>query len=226
MRHLRLRDRIAVIWRFLVVDWRVLHAHTSREITIIALALGERRAKANEVVLEAGCWQGGSSIKFSILCRLLGYRLRIYDSFEGVEVMSEEEKSKSFDFSGFYAAPETLVLQNIARYGEPSVCTTHRGWFSDTLAGRPVSQPVRLAYIDCDLAKGTKEALSGVVPALVPDGIVFSQDCHLPPVFEALSDPNTWAALNAGSPQLERFSARLLSVRFDPNTLNSRKRDS
>jgi hypothetical protein len=68
-------------------------------------------------MVEAGCYQGGSSAKFGIVCEALGYRLHIYDSFEGVEPLTEEEKLHGHDFSGEYAVPEALVRSNIGQYG-------------------------------------------------------------------------------------------------------------
>jgi O-methyltransferase len=138
-------------------------------------------------MVEAGCFNGGSSAKFSIACSLLGYDLHVYDSFAGVE-------PGDHDFSGQYAASEGLVRQNITNYGEIGICSFHKGWFSDTLAkGCPYS--VGIAYIDCDIAKGTREALEGIVPALAQDGWIFSQDFHIGPVRNMLCDSFTLDAL-------------------------------
>src|SRR6267142_1271191 len=167
---LQLKDRLRLVMRFLIIDWYVAHAHKPLEISNICRALADRPAKPGEVVLEAGCWQGGSSTKFSIICSLLGYRLSIYDSFEGVEEMETEEKVGGYDFSGKYKAPETVLRKNLALYGETAVCSIRKGWFANTLAIGPVPYSVRLAYIDCDLPKSTREALAGIVPALVDDG--------------------------------------------------------
>ena len=68
----------------------------------------------------------------------------------------------------------------------------HQGWFSDTLARKPLIGPVRVVYIDCDVAKGTSEVLTGVVAQLVPDARVFSQDFRIEPVRALLQDPRTW----------------------------------
>jgi len=87
--------------------------------------------------------RGASSAKLSILCRVLGLRLHIYDSFLGVHEMSAEE-ARDHDFSGQYAAPEDVLRQTLTQYGEPGVCEIHKGWFRDTLGAKPV------AFLDCD----------------------------------------------------------------------------
>ena len=214
---LPLSQRIRLLVRFISVDWHVVHSHRPAEIARVCQALAERRAisdEKKEAVIEAGCWQGGSAAKFSILCNLLGYELHIYDSFAGVEDRSTEDGNSGYDFSGEYAAPEGVLWRNLSQYGEAGICTVHPGWFSDTLARGPVPYPVRVAFIDCDLAKGTYEVLLGIVPSLVQDGWIFSQDFHIPPVKAMLSAPATWQRLGKPQPTLTRLGGCLASLRF------------
>src|SRR5688572_28281157 len=58
---LSLRDRLRLLGRFLRIDWNVPHAHKPHEISCLLQSLSERRAQPGEIVVEAGCWQGGSS---------------------------------------------------------------------------------------------------------------------------------------------------------------------
>ena len=214
IRNLSVLSRLSLILHFLRVDWKVLHAHRPCEIAHICRALAERPAANGEIMIEAGCYQGGSSAKFSMVCEMLGYRLHIYDSFEGVEPLSEEEKLHGHDFSGEYAVPEAVVRSNIGKYGRMEVCTLWKGWFSETLAARPVSQPIRVAYIDCDTSKGTAEVLCGMVPALVPDGIIFSQDFQIEGVRRLLLEPSTWADIGCGTPKVEWLCGNLARISF------------
>lgn len=208
-------QKLKLIWLFLKIDWFVIHSHRPSEIAAVCRALAERRARPEEVMVEAGCYQGGSSAKFSIICSMLGYRLRIYDSFEGVEQMTLEQKADSYDFSGEYAADQDTVHGNLTKYGDPGICTLIKGWFINTLASAPVPSPVRVAYIDCDLAKGTKEALQGILPSLVSDGSIFSQDYHIPPVLKLLSDADTWSSLGKQTPEITQLGEQIVRIRFD-----------
>jgi O-methyltransferase len=165
-------------------------------------------------MVEAGCWQGGSSAKFSIVCKLLGYRLHIYDSFEGVPPLTEEEKQESTDFSFQYAADENRVRSNLRKYGELDVCVMHKGRFSETLGSTPHEQPVRVAFIDCDTARGTREVVQGVGEKLVDDAVIYSQDFHIGPVARLLFSDELWKALGCGVPRLEKLCGNLASVRF------------
>lgn len=205
-------SRVSLLRRFLRVDWNIYHGHLPSEIAIICTALADRPAKTDEIMLEAGCFNGGSSAKFSIICRMLGYELYVFDSFQGVEPMSAKAKENTYDFSGEFAVPEERVCANITKYGEIGVCSFFKGWFADTLA-HGVSRPVRIAYIDCDTAKGTREVLSGVMPALAHDGLVFSQDFHILPVRSMLNDPETWKCFSA-SPVLVAYNDALVAMTF------------
>jgi hypothetical protein len=102
---------------------------------------------------------------------------------------------------------ETVLWKNLSRYGEAAVCTAHGGWLSDTLARGPVPYAVRVAFIDCDLANGTYEVLLGVVPSLVEDGWIFSQDFHIPRVRQCcvpLLPGNSWERLRRSSREWAR----------------------
>ena len=208
--------RLKLLARFIRIDWNVLHSHQPSEIASVCAVLAQRPARRGEVMVEAGCWNGGASAKFSLVCELYGYRLHIYDSFEGVEPMTAEAKQRGYDFSGEYVASEATLRATLQRFGAPDVCSIHMGWFAATLARSPVADVVRLAFIDCDSAKGTEEVLLGVVPSLASDGVVFSQDFHIAPVRDLLLDPRTWERYGRGGPSIERLRGHLAMLRLPP----------
>ena len=104
----------------------------------------------------------------------------------GVEAETELDRG-GWDYGGSYAAPEAEARENVNRFGCSNVVTFVPGWFADTIAVSPPDAPVRLVYIDCDLAKGTLEVLDGIIERLVPDGVVFSQDFHIASVRDVLA---------------------------------------
>lgn len=205
-----LGNRMNMIVRFIRIDWNVLHAHLPSEIVWICRAISEQQGTSEDVMVEAGCWKGGSSAKFSILCNLVGIRLLIYDSFEGVSVA--DAKNEWEGFAGQYASPENVLWDHLTLYGEPSVCSVFKGWFSETLARKSVPYPIRLAYIDCDLAKGTLEAMMGIVPSLKPKAAIFTQDFHIDPVRMMLFDPSTWGKLGQGKPEITQLGEYLARI--------------
>ena len=211
---LSLAQRLRLFVQFLRIDWHILHAHTPYEITCIVVALSQSHSQSGRAFVEAGCWQGGSSAKLSILCELLGLELHVYDSFQGVEHVPRIPGE--WDYSGEYATPETTVRDNVARFGEKSVVTYWPGWFAETLAKCPLKLPVAAAYIDCDIAKGTHEALLGIVPSLVPHGVIFSQDYHIRSVRALLEDHVTWEGLGVPVPAFRQYDRRLVGLAWDP----------
>jgi O-methyltransferase len=186
--------RLTLLRRLISIDWNLLHAHWPGEITRVIAAIGTRRAGPREIVVEAGCWQGGSTAKLSVACHMLGYRLFVFDSFQGVEHQPGNL------FSGQYAAALDLVKANVAAYGEISVCCFVPGWFTDTLAAKPVLDPISVVFVDCDLAKGTYEVLQGILPSLRRNGILCSQDYHIKEVRDLLDSEHTWAELGVPKP--------------------------
>lgn len=205
------RTRWRLIRSFLRVDSNVARAHQPAEMAEIVRWLASRKP-GGELFVEAGCWKGGSSCKFSHLCEVLGYKLIIYDSFAGVEAVDE---SAEMDFSRMYASTRQEVAGNLRRYGVAARCELIPGWFSETIArGAPAT--VAVAYIDCDLAKGTYEVLSGIIGKLSPDGVVFTQDYHIPVVKNLLHDPNTWQSLGVDPPFIQPLCFNLAALTFAP----------
>ena len=196
-------QKISLLNTCIKVDWYVAHAHHPSEMIDVLTGLASRKANAGEIMVEAGCYNGGSTIKFSVVCKMLGYKLQVYDSFEGVETMTKDELAQTgHNYSGEYAVGEEIVRANVSKYGEIGVCSFYKGWFADTLAAHPLNEPVKIVYIDCDVAKGTFEVLQGTLHSLVKDGIVYSQDYTIRAVKNLIHNPETWSKLNVSPPAI------------------------
>jgi hypothetical protein len=165
--------------------------------------LRRRPWQQGEIIVECGCFQGGTTSQFSLACALMRYPLHIYDSFQGVP-----------EWNYKFACAQDVTEHNVTQYGDITVCTFHPGWFADTLLDKPIPYPVRLAYIDCDSAAGTMQALSGILPSLVSDAVVFTQDFHIAPVRALLEDPGTWQQLGAPIPKITQLTHKLAIIGF------------
>jgi len=53
-----------------------------------------------------------------------------------------------------------------------------------------------------------------VVPALVPDGLVFSQDFQVESVRKLLQESSTWTEFHRGIPKVEWLNGNLASISF------------
>jgi len=188
--NLRISQRIKLIRRLIIVDYNVVHAHKPCEIVPVILSILDGRGKKG-VVIEAGCWHGGSSAKLSLACELAECKFLIFDSFEGVEFGDPNSDQKHF--YGQYNSTEAVVKANISKFGCLAVCEFKKGWFKDSFLN--FSMNVRVVYIDCDLVKGTFEVLNGIVRNLSKDSEVFTQDYHILPIRAALSNEEMWRSI-------------------------------
>ena len=149
------------------------------------------------VFVEAGCFKGGSTAKFSLIADLLKRPLYVFDSFEGLPDNSEDHtlsvmghSIKGWFSKGNFSGRLDEVKYNIGQYGKLSVCKFFKGWFSDTMPG--FKSPVAAAFLDVDLASSTRTCLQYLYPLLMPGGIICSQDGDFPLVIELFKDKSFW----------------------------------
>lgn len=120
---------------------------------------------------EFGCFKGFSSSMLSYACHLLGIRMHIFDSFEGLP-SSDSRYYRAGDFRGELDE----VQRNIGTFGAPDAVTYHKGFFSDSL---PVSNIPRLIslWMDVDLASSAADVMT-VADRIDPRGTIFSHECE------------------------------------------------
>lgn len=51
---------------------------------VMAMKLLEIPPSVKGAVVECGCWKGGATVNLSLICKLTGRELKVYDSFEGL----------------------------------------------------------------------------------------------------------------------------------------------
>ena len=90
--------------------------------------------------MEAGCFKGGSTCKFSLLARQLNRNILVYDSFEGLPKNTEKHERSIYGYSikGWFegqnfCGTQEEVKSNIEQFGDSSVVQLIKGWFCDTL---------------------------------------------------------------------------------------------
>ncbi len=126
-------------------------------------------------VVECGCYLGGSSVNLSLVCELVGRRLVIFDSFEGLPEPGEYDRTHVYlhygttddYYKGRFAASLDTVKANIGRWGSLEVCDFVPGFFEDTLPGQ--GRAVVAAFLDVDLIDSLKPCLIGLWPHM-PEG--------------------------------------------------------
>jgi O-methyltransferase len=150
------------------------------------------------VIVECGCYKGGSTVNLSLVAAACGRRLHVFDSFEGLPqpdaadaghvVMAE--RSVHTYVPGAYAGPLDEVTANVQRYGDIGASTFHKGLFDDTLPG--FDEPVVFAYLDVDLATSERTCLRHLWPLLAPGAFVFTDEAHHLEIAELFFDRQWW----------------------------------
>jgi len=128
------------------------------------------------VMVEAGCWKGGTTANLSLIAQAAGRSLIVYDSFEGLPPAVEGDHWASEMGEGAFKGELEEVRSNVTRFGAVEVCEFRKGWFSDTMGSH--SEPIVCAYVDVDYQSSFHECVIGLWPYLVDDGYMFIDEYH------------------------------------------------
>lgn len=131
-------------------------------------------------VIECGVFKGASSCSLSLVCRRVGRKMLVCDSFEGLpDEGLQLHTAPHFGIYGYYQKGMFCgrldeVKGNIAAFGAPEVCEFVVGFFCDSLPA--LKDPIAFAFLDVDLVSSTQDCLRHVWPLLSPGGSVFTDD--------------------------------------------------
>lgn len=190
-----LKNRIKIVRQMYLISYKVESPHTQKEVLSYIRTILSLSPENKGVVVEAGCYKGGSTAKFSLATDIVGKELVVFDSFQGIpesiELHGRDIFNKPAGFrKGDYRGTLNEVKANVADYGKIARCRFVAGWFKDTLPG--FKEPVSAIYLDVDLASSTRTCLKYLYPLLEPGGVLYSQDGHLPLVIEVFNDDRFW----------------------------------
>jgi hypothetical protein len=137
----------------------------------MALKLFELPPGSPGDVVECGTWKGGSAANLSLVCRITGRKLRIFDSFEGLPEGEPGDREAPGYKKGDYCGTLEEVKSNLRRYGAIECCEFIPGWFNQTLPH--LDSPVALAFLDVDLEASLETCVRCLWPHLVDNGYIF-----------------------------------------------------
>jgi O-methyltransferase len=126
-------------------------------------------------VVECGSWKGASTANLSLVCRIVGRKLMVFDSFRGLPVGSPDDREAVNYRAGDYCGSLDEVRRNVRRYGSLQCCEFVEGWFKDTLY--KIKAPVALAFLDVDLEESLDECVRNIWPNLIENGYLFTDEC-------------------------------------------------
>lgn len=158
-------------WRMFLNVRRIPTGTSYKSHLAMALRLFEAAPDEPGLVVECGTWKGGAAANLSLACRLVGRKLRIYDSFRGLPSGQAGDPEAKYYRAGDYCGTLDEVKGNIERYGAIECCEFVQGWFSDTLP--QLAEPVLLAFVDGDLADSLDTCVRSIWPHLTEKGYLF-----------------------------------------------------
>jgi len=126
-------------------------------------------------VIECGTWKGGSAVNLSLVCKIVGRKLKIYDSFEGLPEGEKNDREAKHYKKGDFLGIIDEVRSNITRYGAIECCEFIKGWYKETLP--TLDSPVLLVFIDVDLEASLHTCVKYIWPKLVDQGYLFTDEC-------------------------------------------------
>ena len=137
----------------------------------MALKIFETPPEVSGSIVECGTWKGGSAANLSLVCRITGRKLKIYDSFQGLPESDSADRQAPFYKKGEYIGTLEEVKANIRRCGAIECCEFIEGWFQDTLPR--LREPVLLAFLDVDLEASLETCVRHIWPNLTDRGYIF-----------------------------------------------------
>jgi hypothetical protein len=162
-------------WRMFRNTMRIRTGTSYKTHLAMALKILEAPPDLAGDVIECGTWKGGSAANLSLVCRIAGRRLKIFDSFEGLPVGEPGDREAPTYKPGDYCGTLDEVKSNISRYGAIESCEFIKGWFKDTLP--KLNSPVLLAFLDVDLEASLHSCVRYIWPNLVDKGFIFIDEC-------------------------------------------------
>jgi hypothetical protein len=172
-------------------------SHYYEHLTMISAFLGMPET-VEGVIVECGCFKGGSTINLSLGAKLAGRELHVYDSFQGLPDPTDDDVAHTLlgrpvvhtYEAGMYAGGLQEVRGNVARHGEVDVCSFHPGFFSDSMAD--FKTPVVLAFVDVDLRSSLEDAVKAVWPHLADGGSFFIHEAEHREMVDLFYDQEWW----------------------------------
>jgi len=132
-------------------------------------------------VVECGCWKGASSASLSLACALIGRRLFVCDSFEGLPA---DKTGEVHDYPhvgvygyyepGMYVGQLEEVRGNITRFGAIACCEFVKGFFNESL--KALRGPVAFAFLDVDLESSLWDCVRQLWPLMPNDAMIYTDD--------------------------------------------------
>jgi hypothetical protein len=124
-------------------------------------------------IVECGSYRCGLGFLFAFAVQDWGLRKKVhlYDSFEGLPPLTEEDQADSqvtYFHQGQFASGNLVdsARSFLEEYGLADIVELHKGWFDQTLPLIPFGQRFCFAHIDCDLYESAQTCWTHLLPRM------------------------------------------------------------
>ena len=178
--------RLNILYRLQISHSKVESATILKTQIILVKKILIIKKKKNICIVECGCFKGSSTIALSIAAKIIGAKLIIYDSFEGLPSSEKSIGPRNYPHlnlygyyrKGMYKGQLADVIRNISLFGEISVCEFRKGLFEKVL--KKHKEKIQFLFIDVDLTGSTKSCIQYLWKKLADNSYVYTDDaCDL-----------------------------------------------
>lgn len=174
--------------------------------TVLAMELLSLPQHVVGDVIECGAFKGASTASLSLLCRIVGRRLVVCDSFEGLPGAGDGADAASPNgwckyHKGLFCGSLEEVQKNVTKYGDLDVCEFLPGFFAESLS--TLSGSFVFAFLDVNLVDSMKDCLRYIWPLMAESGVIYSNDAVHMDIVRLCFDNDWWQdALHEPAPGL------------------------
>jgi O-methyltransferase len=150
------------------------------------------------VLVECGCFKGGSTANLSLVAAACGRTLHVFDSFAGLPTPDEIDDShlivadmelRTYEKGDYFGALDE-VRENVRRFGALDACEFHVGYFEDSFPS--FHEAVVFAFLDVDLVSSEATCLRYIWPLLANGGRVFTDEAQHHAIAQLFYDSQWW----------------------------------
>jgi O-methyltransferase len=168
------RKKLELAYRMYRNNMRIRTGTSYKAHMAMAAKLLEIPPEIEGVVVECGCWLGGSTANLSLVCDIVGRDLVVYDSFEGLPAGEPNDRYANEHTAGLFRGALERVEENVRRYGVIERCRFRKGWFNETLPAH--TEPIVLIFLDVDYQASLHDCVVNLWPHLTEQGYLFTDE--------------------------------------------------
>lgn len=194
-------DKCFLLWKFIRNTRRIHTVSSWYEHFLMAQAILSLPKKTRGVVVECGAFKGGSTANLSLVCKLVGRRLVVFDSFSGLPSPGLADRRHHCPAlgeihtyaKGAFRGRLAEVKRNLKAYGSLEVCEFIPGYFKTTLPKFTKRRhKVVCVFADVDLRQSLETCLRYLWPKLVKGGYFFTHEAQHQEIAQVFFDQDWW----------------------------------